>query len=328
MAIQRTLGEATRFPGGKKIAGLVVLVVVLMGMLFWNPSRDDEGLPPELQGIGDSATNLDRLTEELGLGDLGDLSGDAPVDLAGLPSGAGVSPSSPGESVPGAETPIPVPTPPVATPLAPPRVLREIDHEKVRAAFLAGDAVYLASVFRDETYRLPGRNYVLTLASLLEDDAVEAPLQEVFEGTGEPFSLRETAAYGLMTRDPLDFAAYLLRVLGRPAVASGQDGTMSRLVVLSFFLDRWAQGGKALDLVGDKLMELARRGSVTANAALSFGLSGEGDRSALLAQLRNFDRNPTVSDNLQAFYEVMVGQGRQEFAGALESLRSQSVDQL
>jgi hypothetical protein len=316
MAIEPTLGEATRFPGGKKVAFLVVLLVVVMGALVWRPKKAAPKLPSILADIGDPDLAVERLSEELGGTARPD---ELPVDLTGLPSGSGSTVENIAIPVPPLSPDSPTPLPDLGMREA--GRLRPIDVPKARAAYQAGDHEYLVSIFRDESYQVAGRVFAMTLAALATNFEAEGSLKEVFEGVREPFALRETAAYGLLRRDPIAFANYLVRVLERPEVASGQEAPMARLVILGFYMDRWVLDGRAMDQVGDRIMKLARGGSLTANAALSLGLSSGGSSQEVSTQLRGYLQHPTVSDSLVRYYQTMVNQGKSEFEGPLHTLR-------
>lgn len=286
------------------------------------------GPPARPAATSAPAGGMDIPGDEPGPGGL-DLPGDRPV----------ASPTPVASATPGGldipdepASPIPVPTraptaSPVATraPTTPPasQALRPVDAGKLFAAYQAGDHAYLESVMRDSALETAGRALGLVLAALLPDAPVDHSFYEIFEGTREPFELRETSAYALLQRKKAEFPGYLVRVLGRPAVRAGEDRQTARLVLLSFAADRWLQDGQALDQVGTELMREARAGSPVAAAALSFALAPgqplaeDRDRLEALA-----GEQPVISENLRRFYEAMVERGQAQYRPALERLQT------
>lgn len=338
MAETRPPGSS-RFPGGSKIIALVCLLLVILGLLVLADRRDRRPPAPPadvLAGLGETGADWERIGQTVGAPlPLGE---DAPLDLAGLPSSGGMTAPRPLATPAPPASPIPVPATapatrlaeatPVATPVAPAgepagSELRPVDYPRLRVAHQAGDVPYLVSILRDEGYQVPGRIYALALVALLPGAAADQGLQEVFEAPGEPLGLRETAAQALLARQREAFGDYLLRVLERPRVASGEDGGVSRLLLLAFQGDRLLLAGRALDRIGARVFELARSGSPTARAVLSFGLGPDRPQDEVRALLEGSPTGPPVAGNLLRFYEAMVSRGRKEFELPLAKLRDQ-----
>lgn len=326
---------AAIFPGGRQIVALVGALIVVLALLVWRPGSSDEVPGQELlAGLGDADNSLDALK-----GSLGGASGpgmDEPLDLD---AGGGYDPGEPdGIDLPGDPVGLDLPGDGGDLPDLPPRVdgraAPAADPPAARAAasggaagdarlleaHAAGDSARLIAAARDGARAIDDRVLALTLASDHPDAAVSEALHELFESADEDFAIRESALYALLERDPAGFPDYLVRVMARPRVKSGEDEETARLLKAGFYGDRWVHGGAALDRVADRVMAMARAGSPTALAVLSFALAPERPLAADRELLEAGADEPLVSENLARFYRAMISRGRTEFAEPLARL--------
>ncbi len=330
------------FPGGGKIVALLFAVVLLVAFLVKFPGMGSSEPPVNqlLASLGEGTDlALNDLEAELG-GPRGaggtDTDLEDPLDLSVLPGEedfevpSEVTRLDPPDSEGGLELPdeIPAALPPLASnpgetgPEASSDAGRSVDASALFAAQKAGDHPYLVSVVRDPSYKLSGRVLALTLSSLISAPQIDTQLYEIFESQEEPFALRESAVYALLSRNPGEFPVYMTRVLARPQVRDGSDSKMARLITLGFYSDRWMDQGAALDRVSGAVMEQARMGSKVALGVLSFALRADRPQPETEKLLTGAPGQPIVSSNLIKFYKQMLSRGREEYRAPLKRLES------
>lgn len=324
----------------KKVAGLVLLVVVLLGLLvapdLWKDDEDPP-IPDVLADLEASSSEIDRLRDELTGGGTGTgaspggasaggydpdqpLDLDAPLDLgpstSNPPAPTTAPPATVAPPAPTSEPAIPVPPPteavasnPGTSPGPGEASLRRIDLMQVLTAYRAGEFEALIDIGRDASYEEAGRVVALSLAALLPAPEINRALYEVFEAPEEAFPVREACAYGLVQRDPPGFGRYLVRVTERPRVSDGSAAETARLVLLAFYADRDLGQGHALDAAASDLMRAAKEGNRTALSALSFALGADSAPKERVFLLEERAEVPLVAENLLRYYRGRQGAG-------------------